>query len=210
MQVGDLGAHVMVFAVDLDPVGPGDHGRAARAAGLETCKQHGVAGIRRIEFQMVKDTASGRHAAGRDDDLGHRVMVERLGLLAVVDIGGDAAGRPALVLAELVARRMLAEEFARINRHRAVEIDGDVGDARGRLQLVDVIEERLGPPDGKGRDEDSSAALGGAVDDVGEGILRVALAMPPVAIGGFQQEEVGLRDAHRGIHDRITGAAKVA
>ena len=54
VQGGDFGAHVVVLAVDFDPVNPGDHRCAPRAARLESGKQDGIAGVRHIEFQMVR------------------------------------------------------------------------------------------------------------------------------------------------------------
>ena len=126
MQVCNFCADVMILAVDLDPINAGDHGRAPCAPRLKACEQDRVTCIGRKEFQVMKHAAPCRHTARRNDDLGHRIIIECLGVFAFVDIGCDMAGPLRLILAQPVAFGVLAKDFGRINCHRTVEIYGQV------------------------------------------------------------------------------------
>ncbi len=77
----------------------------------------------------MQHASSGRHAAGRDDDLGHGRAVKRLGFVRGVDILGDGEGGFGFGRAHLVVVGMRREDIAGVDRHRAVEEDGQVGNA---------------------------------------------------------------------------------
>ena len=79
----------------------------------------------------------------------------------------------------------------------------------GGLQLPQMIEQRLRAADGEGRDHDGAAALDRALDDGAEQLGGIARLVDAVAVGGFDDDVVGLRDRLRIEHHRIAVAAEI-
>ena len=112
----------------------------------------------------------------------------------------------------LVELLVVFEKDARcLNRKRTVDDDRDVVVETSLLpQIVEVIEERLCPPDGKGRYDDVAAPIHRVADDLKECRLLVIVAMNAVAIGGLDNEEVRPRDLLRVAQDRLMRLSKIA
>ena len=66
-----------------------------------------------------------------------------------------------------------AEDLAGTHRHRTVEKYREVGNPVSLFQAMDMVEDRLNPAHGEGRDQDHAAAPRGADDDVGQDVFRV-------------------------------------
>ena len=62
-------------------------------------------------------------------------------------------------LIETVMLRMTAHEFRRIDRHGAVQENGNGAETASRFELPDVVKQFLGPPYGKGGDDKRAAAF---------------------------------------------------
>ena len=103
-------------------------------------------------------------------------------------------------------------ELGRVDRHRRVQEDREIlRDPPGLLQAVQAVEHRLGATDGEAGDEQHAAALNGAADDVGEGVLGVARVVQSIAVGRLEDEHVGhVGHVRRRGQDRVVGAAEVA
>ena len=99
VQISDFRPDRHLRTMDLDLASPGQHGRTTRSAGLEPSEKHGIAGIRRVNFQMVEHAATRRHAARRNDDGRQSVLIDRLGFLDTARPNGEAAHVAAFRLA---------------------------------------------------------------------------------------------------------------
>src|SRR3546814_20693147 len=85
----------------------------------------------------------------------------------------------------------IAHQPARVDRHRAVEEDRDVAEASLRAQTRDMIEKRLNPSHGEGRDHHRPASLASSPDLISTRLCRNALLLAPLAIGAFHQNILG-------------------
>src|SRR5260370_15742411 len=122
----------------------------------------------------------------------------------------DRTGAAALLVTQPVIFRMSTPDAAGINGHRAVEEHRNVWHSSSSLQLMEVEHQDLGAADRECRDNDSAAAADGWGYDFGECILRIAGAMPAVAIGRFDQQIVRMLDRLRVHHHPIIISAEVA
>ena len=101
-------------------------------------------------------------------------------VVLVLDVAQRREGEDgAVVLDELarlfvVALGVALEDVGDVHRERAVDEDGQVGDAAGDVQLVQRVDDLLRAADGEGGDDDLALARDGVVDDLGELRLRIA------------------------------------
>ena len=166
--------------------------------------------------QVVADAPPLAHARGRDDDRAVLDPVERHRLLdALGEAHADAlAPGPQGLLRILIQPLVILEGEARgLRRHRRIDVHLKILRNAAILgQLVQHVDHLLGAADGKGWHDHIAALLEqGVVDRVRElfagGIERL---VQPVAIGGLDQQDVGLLDRGRVVHQRATGLAEVA
>ena len=101
------------------------------------------------------------------------------------------------------------QQVGGVDRHRAVEIDRDLGQSPRRFQLPEVIEKGLGAADREGRDDDGATPLDGALDDRAQRLGRVDGIVDAVAIGGFDNDKVRLRNGSRIGKDRGAVAPEI-
>jgi hypothetical protein len=98
----------------------------------------------------------------------------------------------------------------RLDRHRAVEIDGQLRDSPGLFELAKQIEEILGASDGEGRDQEPAPLIGRAPHRLLDDGRGVAGRVKAIAVGGFDQQSVGGRDPDRIAHDRHVVPPEIA
>ena len=134
---------------------------------------------------MVEHAAARCHSTGRDDDLGSGVGGEFLGFLHFAHIVRDAARRFALGAGQAMLVHEIAHQPARVDRHRAVEEDRDVAEASLRAQTREMIEKRLDPSHGEGRDHHRPSSLDASFDMISKRLCRIDLLVAPIAIGRF-------------------------
>ncbi len=87
---------------------------------------------------------------------------------------------------------VLAVDLDGFDGHGAIEKDGDGRDGPIADELGEVIEDLLGTADGEGGDEDAFAGVDGIFEDFeefDEGLIERAVVA--VAVGGFEEDEVG-------------------
>ena len=73
------------------------------------------------------------------------------------------------------------------------------GMAPSPQQLVDVVEQLLGPFQGEARHDDIAAGGLGRVDDLGDGGLDVrVVVVHAVAVGGFDEDVVAVLQRRQG------------
>ena len=156
--------------------------------------------------EVVLDAPSLAHAVGRDDDRRALVVVEALGVLhargevqAVEAEGILVVPDEGLVRLLVVALGMDLEDRGRVDRHRAVHPDRDLGDALLVDEQVEVEHQLLRALDREGRDHDLAASRHRLVDDVGQLVHRVVGGLvQPVAVGRLEDEVVHRRDRRPG------------
>ena len=106
---------------------------------------------------------------------------------------------------------MFFEDLGDFDGHGAVEEGDQVGDAVFDEQFVEVVENFLGAFHGKTRDNDIAAGSAGFVDDGGQAFFDVAVGfVEAVAVGGFDENVIGLLDEGRVVEDGHVPAADVA
>jgi len=94
------------------------------------------------------------------------------------------------------ALRMSAVDVGHVQRQRAVDKNGDVGNALLVEELVQQEHELLGAAHGESRHDDASAAPRGAVHDVGELVDDVAdILVKTPAVGALHDQVFGGRHA---------------
>lgn len=80
-----------------------------------------------------------------------------------------------------------------------------------RLDVAQEIEHLLRAPDGEGGDDDVAAPVEGALDDLGEAFGIVGRGIvEPVAVGGFHDDVIRLRDIARVVDEGLVEVAHIA
>ena len=106
---------------------------------------------------------------------------------------------------------MCEEDFARVNRHRAVHVNAHLrSEPPGIFQLGEVIDHKLRAPHGKGWNDDSTAARQSPLHNIAQRVfrrLRIVLAIP---VSRFDEDVICRRRRHRIRQQRIAVAANVA
>ncbi len=214
----DFGFYGNGLAVEIEGFGAVLQGTAAGAFGLKAAEDDAVAGIAETKGEMVKDATAGDHAAGGNNDAGSFDGVDGLGFLdgagemEALDVEGIAAVLLVACELQVVIFLVLEVEVSGAEGHGAVNVDGDFGDALQLLELVEIKHKGLRAADGEGGNDDGAAALGDAIDDVGEKVEGIAAGMLAVAVGGFAEEQIDLLgDGRSGVvQDGLIVAADVA
>src|SRR3546814_19718498 len=97
-----------------------------------------------------------------------------------------------------------------VDGHRAVEVDRNCGQTTGRLQFPKMVEQRLGPTDGEGGDQNGSTTRDRPLDDAAKRFGRVGRVMDAVAVGRFDDDVIRFRYGLWVGQHRIVEATKVA
>ena len=79
-----------------------------------------------------------------------------------------------------------------------------------RAQTREMIEKRLNPSHGEGRDHHRPASLDASLDMISKRLCRIDLLVAPIAIGRFHQDIVGARGRLGILHHRIAVTADIA
>src|SRR3546814_19991630 len=98
----------------------------------------------------------------------------------------------------------IAHQPARVDRHRAVEEDRDVAEASLRAQTREMIEKRLNPSPGDGRDHHRPASLAASPAMNSKRLCRIVLLVAPIAICPFHPVQVGARGRLGPLHHRTS------
>jgi hypothetical protein len=77
----------------------------------------------------------------------------------------NGAGGATFARAQAVVLQMLAEDFAGIDGHRAVEENGHVAETAARLEAVEMKKQGLGPPHRECGDHNGSATANRFADN---------------------------------------------
>ncbi len=105
---------------------------------------------------------------------------------------------------------MFLVELGGVRRHRAVEEQGHVRDLAVLLESMERPQDRLGPADRKGRDQEDAAAAHGLAHHLGEPCNQALLTVRSRTIGGLQDDELRGRRWPGRAHEQIGRAADVA
>ena len=219
-HLGDLGLHLDLLAEQLDPVDPLHQGAAQGAHRLVAHKEDGAFLPPEVVLQVVADAAGVAHPAGRKDDLGGRVRVDRPGLVA-----GDADPQPrerdgvgagvqqGLGLGVKAGLVGVPENAGGLDGQGAVDVHREIAVAGHQvflLDLADEIEQLLGAAHRKAGDDHVAAPVKGALQDLHQlpdviGAGRVAA----VAVGGLHDDVVRLGQVGGVFQDGLVQVADV-
>ena len=189
---------------------------AERVLGLKTDQEDQVPVVADLVGQMVEDPARLRHPRRGDDHRGALQRVQRLRFAHVPDIAhhGEVeqvrrGGHQPFTLIEDLG--MHAEDGGRVDRERAVDIDRHIGNPPGAMQLVQAVDDLLGPAERERGDQHLAAAGRGAAHRLAQPVFRGRNGLVvAVGVGGFDDE--GVDRSRRGLgvtNDRQAGAADV-
>ena len=90
--------------------------------------------------------------------------------------------------AELIG--VFQEDLDRLDRHRAVGVDGDTRNLLSLHQFLEHEQQLLGAFDGECRDHDAASALHGGADQGGQFRLGVVMRMLAIAVRALHDEVV--------------------
>ena len=103
------------------------------------------------------------------------------------------------------------ENLVHLGGHGAVEIDGNAGNAARADQAAEVIDQFLGPLDGKDGNNHFAAGTDRLVDRRGKLIFdTAAVDVIAVAVGRFDHQPIGLGELVRAADERLARHAQVA
>ena len=170
---GDLGGDVVRLAEDADVLLAILDAAAQRALGLESDQQDAVAGGLAMIRQMMGDPAVLRHSGCRDDDCGTVERVELLRFIHVAHVGHE------VIVEELRVgpdqRLGVVEEFGvhpedggGFHGERRIDVDRDLRNLLRVGELVQRVDQFLGAPQRKRRNQDDALARGDTADDLAE------------------------------------------
>ena len=189
---------------------------SACAGGLETDKHDRRLGIGQSLLQVMDDSAAGGHPTGRDDDERAWVLIEGFRLVRCASelIGATAQWATVLVHqrlhVDIVVFGVFAKDFRCVLRHRAVDEDGQLGNAAGVFEFSDAPDQFLSAANREGRDDERAAALDRCVDDASQFLASIQTGVRAVAVGGFDQQHVGFSDEFGIAKHRSSPTAEVS
>jgi len=104
-----------------------------------------------------------------------------------------------------------SEDFRDVNRHRAVEVDGNIGDLVVVGESPDVVHQLLGPFDGKRGDEQVASGPRGFHDRVAENFLDITFILVcAVTVSRLENDVISPLDALRISNQRLVPLPDVA
>jgi len=217
VEGNDFGADIMRFAEDVDGrLALGDL-VAERAFRAITDEQDEILRVADVVLQMVPDAPGFAHARRADDD--HRLLavVQLLGILGAADVGEVAHAEGVFLFMQkfrdalVVTFGVLPVNLRGVYAQRAVHENRHARQAAAQGDLMQHINNLLGAPDGKGRDDDPSPLVERVAHEPADGRVRVGSdGVFASAIGGFNLEIVHVFDRHRVAQDFIAASAHVA
>ena len=146
-----------------------------------------------------------------------RTLVQSLRFLDRPDQGqpGELERRLALrehgVCLGIETVRMAPEDFRRRGRHGAVDIDLGLGNGAGGRQEFDIVKQFLGALHGEGGNDEISPAGRGGFDRLGQLLATTpGVFVEPIAVGGLDEQVVGLVHRGRVADDRRPALAEIA
>ena len=222
VEVDDPGPDGDLLTEELDRFDAVQQAAAQRALALVAHKDHGGLLPPQVVLEVVADAARVAHAGGRDDDLGHLVHVQGLGLFAGLgdveagELEKGAALQSLNGLLVQIAVEIAGENFGGLACQGRVHIHREAGDRLHHallLHLTDEIQQFLGAAHRKGGDDHIAAPAQGVINDGGQlfGVLRILLhIVVPVAVGALGEDVVGLGDVAGVPDDGLVPVADVA
>ncbi len=103
-----------------------------------------------------------------------------------------------------------AENFADVDSHRAVEKDWQHLEVTTVFQLPQIVQQRLGPTDCKGWNDDGPAAANGAINYLAQRLRGIAPIMSSITVSRLDHKIVRLQYRLRVRHERIVEASEIA
>ena len=205
-----LGLDRDIASEHAQPTGAIGQRRAARPARLEPGQQDRVPTIPAKALQVMQDASAGQHAAGGNDD--HRALarVQRLGLFDRVHARGNLEHGAAIGAADVMFFMMPVVDLGRVHRHRAVEIDRNIGNVAPPHQTRDMQHQPLCTAHRKRRDQRRAATGKGAFQDRCQFGLGIDIGMRAVSVGGFANQHIGPAKRFRRPHQRIRVMSQIA
>lgn len=221
LEVDDFRLDGDLLAEELDLFNAIEQPTAQRAGRLEADEHDRAVRAPEIVLQVMADTARVAHAGGRDDDLGRRVHVEHLGLLARLDQVKVREGKHVrAVLHKLerllveIAVQVAAEHSRRRLGKGRVDVHREVRrrlDELLILDLADKVQKLLRAAHGERRDDDIASLAERLVDDLRQFVgVAPDLGVVAVAVGRLHHDVVGLFEKLRVADDRLVDVADIA
>ncbi len=187
-----LGADGVQFAEDVDFfVAAGEPGTEG-VLGTPTDDEDGVVFVLDGVVDVVPDAAGFGHAGRAEDNAGLGQVVERHGFFDALDVGDIDDAERIFTGAHGGGKWVVegfevpAEDGGGVDSQWAVHVNRQGRDAAGLLELVKRVEQLLRATDGKGGDDNFSAALDGAIDDAADAVVHIAERfVNAAAVGAF-------------------------
>ena len=212
----DLGADAHILAEQADRLLALNKAATERPASLVAGDEHRARTPAEVVEEVMADPAGIAHAAGRDDDQPRTHVVERHRLLRC--LGESQAGQAGTGLLPLhkfpgrlvEERRVLLGDAGRLRGHGRVHDDVQGGDAPLARQPMKVVDDLLRATHCECRDDDVAPGEG-LLDDAGKFAARGFLVLVrPVAVGRFNEQQVGVFDRRGVAQDGSAGLSQVA
>ena len=221
LEVDDLRLDGDLLAEELDLFNAVEQSAAQRAGRLEADEHDRAVRAPEVVLEVMADTARVAHAGGGNDDLGRRVHVEHLGLLArlnKVEVGEGEHVRAVLDKLERLLVKIAVQVAAEHSRRRLGKGRVDVHrEVRRRLDellildLADKVQKLLRAAHSERRDDDIAALAERFVDDLGK-LVGIApdLGVVAVAVGRLHHDVVGLFEKLRVADNGLVDIADIA
>ena len=189
---------------------------AQRSSGLKAADQHRTFGAAQVVVQVVQHPAGIAHAAGRQNHCATLDAAQLDGIFHIADEVQLPPLRQPLRAAQQLARLGIKSgkvlECDGRGCHRHGRVDKNLHRRQAALfgQLGKVVEQLLRAAHGKGRNH-HIAARHGVVDHLHQLFQRgAAVLVQPVAVGGFDQQHIGILDRRGVAQDGAAGLAQIA
>ena len=221
LKVDDLRLDGDLLAEELDLFNAVEQSAAQRAGRLESNEHDRAVRTPEVVLQMVADAAGVAHTGGGNDDLGRRVHVQHLGLLARLDQVKVREGehvRAVLHKLERLLIKIAVQVAAEYSRRRLGKGRVDVHrEVRRRLDellildLADKVQKLLRAAHSERRNHNVAALAERFVDDLGK-LVGIApdLGVVAVAVGRLHHDVVGLFEKLRVADNGLVDVADIA
>ena len=187
IDIANFSSNRHILTVNSDAATACHHFGPTRSLCLIPSKENSALGIGSKPLEMVKYSTAGRHTARGNDHLGNLTGTEAFRIVDASDVGGDFAKAFALFVRQFMINLMLAEYFARIDRHWAVQKDWHISKSTTQLDPLEVVEQRLDSTNSKRRNDHRTSSFCGRRDNLRDAGLGIDARMTPVAVRRTQQ-----------------------
>ena len=197
IDAGDLSFHLMRNAENIYWIAARNDEVPQGMLRAITHEKDEVARITEIVTQVMPNAPRLRHTRGTDDNARLVQFIELLRLRGLANVEkmihakGVAFGPQVLIGLRVKALRMQAKDLRRVHAQRAVHEDRHLGQTARLGQLIQDIDQLLGSPHRKGRNDHLTPSGQSARDHPTQFISRKGrIAVFPITVGAFDLKKI--------------------